>query len=495
MLKKALRKPKTQKTKLGFRKFSLLAMSVLFLVSLLTGIFPATQKSSAYIYPGTVRVSTLSSYCATKTVLFKLTWDINPVVHTAPVEVYVVWGDGSKPEEYLVPRTGIIIPHEYAKAGKYSYIFEVSDTKTTGLQLEAEIVVGDVQIHECKVATEPTVILEKKQDEKKPLNGVYQAAVWEVRVRPESNTQRIMNFQYYDGQQTNITVPADPSRNWKTYTLTHAYPLFGAVTNVNGVNQRNLMWSPLLTVNNSSGKAKTEQASVLTNHMDEYPPTKPTDLNVKETTYSSNQMKVKLEWTNSRDDNIAMQGYNIFRNNQKVGFLYIGAGTVGIFTSSYIDTLPFPLTSPQTYQVQGIDGAGNVSELSDPVVIPPAGNMTLSKVYSNPNCGYCTADALAWTPPDGPTPIAYRIYVQSEGDYSDPNPAAPCSAAGTYLVETVATTTFTTRNAPCGLADGFLFGNWIFNYYYVVPVYSWGAGPASNSVYAAWMTYYQETCC
>src|SRR5262249_8711136 len=102
-----------------------------------------------------------------------------------------------------------------------------------------------------------------------------------------------------------------------------------------------------LTATNSSGSA-TAQTSV-TVIPDGIPPSTPTHLQASNVTSSS----VTLKWTKSTD-NIAVAGYQIFRNGVQIGT------TTG---TSYSDTGLSPSTT-YAYTVAAFDASGNVSPQS-----------------------------------------------------------------------------------------------------------------------------------
>ncbi len=507
MIQKLIIAKRNLKKNLLTTRLSMLFLALLIGLSIITLGFPAPQKAAAHFGTdfGTVDVQPdEGTYCTGITVMFIVNWQIWPTNVDDSVLIDAEWGDGTPDTRIWVSRDAPArVPHKYDIPGRHNYNFELIDNHDLAEDYDDGVItiIDDKSCKKPLPPIPPRSRSKKEKDEERRLRLVPQPAQWSVDVLPNTSTQRKIDFLYGDGLSSQIIVPADPNQAWLTYTFTHEYPLNGRITAVNGVNQRKKTWTPFVAITNLDpglSPKLNEYHYPDVEHLDEFDPTKPEYLSADVTYSGTGSTNVQLKWSQSLD-NVAVIGYKVFRNNQQIANVTSwNTGSV-VFLVKYDDVLPYPRSSSNTYKVQAYDGAGNHSVFSDDYVLPASQPIQLNKNYNElpPTCWYCTPTALVWTPPDGPTPIAYRIYVLSDGDYSDPNPQAPCSAAGTTLVETVSGTTYRTSNAPCGLADGYMFGNWIFNHYYVVPVYDWGTGPASNMVYSAWMTYYQDPngCC
>lgn len=103
----------------------------------------------------------------------------------------------------------------------------------------------------------------------------------------------------------------------------------------------------------AQGQVLAESAPVTAYAGDSEPPGTVTDLNIR----SDGQWGYQLSWTPATD-NVAVTQYKIYRNQQPYS---LSAG------SEFHD--PWPPTGEVSYQVQAVDGAGNVSPLFAPVVI------------------------------------------------------------------------------------------------------------------------------
>lgn len=129
----------------------------------------------------------------------------------------------------------------------------------------------------------------------------------------------------------------------------------------------------------------------LTMQPDTEPPTKPADLKINAMTSTS----VTLEWTPSRD-NAAVTGYEIHRNNTRIGTVKDTA-----YTDNGLTEVAY------TYKVRALDGSGNYTD-SDPLVVRfdgPTKPANLS-VYVNE-----TRTLLMWEPSfAGKGVTGYEIY-------------------------------------------------------------------------------------
>ena len=111
-----------------------------------------------------------------------------------------------------------------------------------------------------------------------------------------------------------------------------------------------------LTATNSTGSSSSYATVTVNSVPDTQPPTAP--VLTRATAKSSNE--VDLAWT-AGTDNVAVAGYQIFRNGSTIG-------TVPGSTLSYADTRVSPATS-YTYALKAYDGAGNYSSLSTPLSV------------------------------------------------------------------------------------------------------------------------------
>jgi hypothetical protein len=165
-------------------------------------------------------------------------------------------------------------------------------------------------------------------------------------------------------------------------------------------------------------------------------------------------------------------------------------------------------TPGQKYHLWGSNGkmetATNVYAYAgpDPVVPnpPPVNFRPNGSQY--PSCGSAQnpcANALLWNPPDGIVVGKYRVYTDTPGDHTDPNPTGPCASAGVHMVAEFDSNVTQYGPSPwpaCGVEASYYNGDWIMVDYYVTAVDLLGVESApSNRVQAAYLTYYNPYCC
>jgi fibronectin type 3 domain-containing protein len=161
---------------------------------------------------------------------------------------------------------------------------------------------------------------------------------------------------------------------------------------------------------NDSGSASCHSAPLA----DTTPPTAPTGL----TASAVNANQVNLSW-NASTDNVGVKNYNVYRGSNGATPTLLATTTTN--ATSYTDTTVSGST-PYTYQVQAIDAAGNLSQLSTvasvttpatPDTAPPTAptNLQAELIASN-------EIDLGWTgSTDSGTGVSgYKVYRKGPGE-------------------------------------------------------------------------------